>query len=172
MREELFGALQGTPVWVWPLLGFTLYLGIRALRLGNASLLRLAIVPTIFLAWDIHATLTTFEITYGTLAVWCAGLGLGLAAGLWAVKAINVEVDPETGLLCVPGSAQTLIVSLSVFALAYAMGYSRARWPDVMQNPIFIFAGLFLSGLFPGLLIGRLAGFAKVYFSASREMAV
>jgi fucose permease len=65
-----------TPLWVWVLLAFLLYLGIRALRPGTAPLWRIAILPALFA--ELRYWLTEMVLS-GTLT----GMFVGRFVGLW-----------------------------------------------------------------------------------------
>ncbi len=45
--------VANTPIWVWVLLAYLLFIGIRALRPSTAPLWRIAILPMVFFVWGL-----------------------------------------------------------------------------------------------------------------------
>lgn len=54
MMETLPQILTHTPVWVWILFVFLITRGIKARQPATVTLEKLAIIPAIFLIWDIY----------------------------------------------------------------------------------------------------------------------
>ena len=52
-----------TPPWVWVLLAFLLFLGIRALQPSTAPLWRIAILPTVFCVWGVSGLFSLHKPT-------------------------------------------------------------------------------------------------------------
>lgn len=163
MVYEIFAAIRGAPVWVWPLFAFLVYLGVRGLKPGRASLLRLAILPLVFLILSIHSLITRFGVSTATLVVWLPCLGVGAALGLWLTARLNAVADRARGVVRTPGSVIPLAVTLVIFVMEYTMGYTAARWPEMVADPRYVTISLALSGLLVGVLLGRFAGFVRVY---------
>ena len=66
--------ISNTPVWVWALLVFLVSRGIAAMRPGETSLTKLAIVPALFTAWG----------------AWSLGHRFGSSWEAWGVPLIMV----------------------------------------------------------------------------------
>ena len=54
MTETISGILTHTPVWVYVLLVFLISRGIKARKPATVALEKLAIIPAIFLIWDLY----------------------------------------------------------------------------------------------------------------------
>jgi hypothetical protein len=67
MFEFLIGVVTHTPVWVWVLFIFLISRGIKARRPATVTLERLAIIPGIFLIWDIYDLIVYRTLTPGLL---------------------------------------------------------------------------------------------------------
>lgn len=165
MIDEIVGALRGTPVWVWPLLGFLIYLGIRALKPATVSLWQLAILPAVFLIWGLHSVATNASLDVATGSLWLVGLLAGFGCGVWLTTRSKASADRPAGTLAIPGSAIPLIVTVVIFALEYTLGYMAGRWPEMTGDPVYNLFGFGLSGALAGLLIGRFAGFVRIYLA-------
>ncbi len=81
MFEFLFGVVTHTPAWVWVLFIFLISRGIKARRPATVNAGRLAIIPAIFLIWDIYDLVVYRTLTPGTVALWTAGILAGAALG-------------------------------------------------------------------------------------------
>ena len=77
MFEFLIGVVTRTPVWVWVLFIFLISRGLKARRPATVTLERLAIIPGIFLIWDIYDLIVYRTLTPGTVALWTAGIFAG-----------------------------------------------------------------------------------------------
>lgn len=82
MFEFLIGVVTHTPVWVWVLFIFLISRGIKARRPATVTLERLAIIPGIFLIWDIYDLIVYRTLTPGTVALWTAGILAGAALAI------------------------------------------------------------------------------------------
>lgn len=58
MAEFVVNMLKNTPVWVYLLFAFLLYRGIKARTPATVTLEKLALIPAIFLVWDIYDLIT------------------------------------------------------------------------------------------------------------------
>lgn len=65
MFEFLIGVVTHTPVWVWVLFIFLISRGLKARRPATVTLERLAIIPAIFLIWDIYDLVVYRTLTPG-----------------------------------------------------------------------------------------------------------
>ena len=82
MFEFLIGVVTHTPVWVWVLFIFLISRGLKARRPATVTLERLAIIPGIFLIWDIYDLIVYRTLTPGTVALWTAGILAGAALAI------------------------------------------------------------------------------------------
>ena len=98
MFEFLIGVVTHTPAWVWVLFIFLISRGIKARRPATVTLERLAIIPAIFLVWDIYDLVLYRTLTPATVALWTAGIFAGAALGYLLIKrAVITRADaPRT----------------------------------------------------------------------------
>ncbi|HCT25716.1 MAG TPA: DUF1453 domain-containing protein, partial [Stenotrophomonas sp.] len=68
-----------TPVWVWLLLAFLITRGIAAMKPGETSLQKLAIVPALFAAWGAWSISHRFGASLTAWSEWLAGIAMGAA---------------------------------------------------------------------------------------------
>lgn len=99
MFEFLFGVVTHTPAWVWVLFIFLISRGIKARRSATVTLERLAIIPAIFLIWDIYDLVVYRTLTPGTVALWTAGILAGAALGYILIRqAVITRADAPRSL--------------------------------------------------------------------------
>lgn len=144
-----------TPIWVWGLLVYILYVGIKALRDRDVLLYKLYIIPVLFLVlrWDAFS-LSEF-ITY--LVALVAGVSLGYS--LTHQRPGEVLVDSK--IVCLKGSYTTLLMLLVFFVIKYTFGFWKATQSVMFEQYAYI--GAFISVLFPGFFLGRAIYYTQLY---------
>lgn len=83
MFEFLIGILTHTPVWVWVLFIFLVSRGLNARKPATVTLEKLAIIPAIFLIWDIYDLVVYRDLTRDGGPLGCGDCG-GRDAGVCA----------------------------------------------------------------------------------------
>lgn len=161
--------IAGTPIWVWLLLAFLLFIGIRALRPTTASFVRLAILPIVFLVWGLSGFATTYGYRPSGIAVWLVALLLGFVLGLFAAHSIEIRADKERGLIRLPGNALNLVLILIIFSTKYTLGVIAGIRPSITGEMLFMATDVGMSGWLTGLFAGRLFGLWRKYQAAPHE---
>ena len=161
-----------TPLWVWALFAFLLFIGVRALRPSTASFARLAILPLVFLVWGLSGFVTTYGFRPLGIAVWLAAGVIGFALGRVAVRAIAIQADKERGLIRLPGSAAPLVLILTIFATKYVLGVLSGIQPGISADPLYMAADVGVSGLLTGMFAGRIYGLRRKYQATPHEEIV
>ena len=161
--------ILNTPPWVWPLLAFLLFLGIRALRPRTASLWRIAILPTVFCAWGLYGLVSLHALTAQRILPWVAAMAVGISAGMLVAGLQPIRADKVRHLVRAPGGPLTLVLILSVFATKYAFGVLHATRSDLFAEPRFWLTELALSGVLTGMFAGRFVGLWRQYRAAPHE---
>jgi hypothetical protein len=165
----VLAVLKGTPVWVWALLVYLIYRGLKALRTSVTSLSKLAVIPTIFVIWG---TYTAFGGSPASLAVWLVSFVLGTAAGYLRTAAAPVRVDRERQLIELPGGPMTLIIILVMFGVQYTLNVTAALDPKVREAIWFMLVSVGCSGGAGGLFLGRFLGlYRKLQSAPHSELA-
>lgn len=162
----LVEAARQTPLWVWALLAFLWYRGLRALRGGTVTLPRLAILPALFALWGLHGVLTIFGGSASSLLVWLFSMALGAGMGLARARRTLIAADHEKGLIRLPGSAATLLLMLATFIAKYAAAALLVANPAVRGSFWFLLLDAGVSGFVAGMFAGRLLGLWQTYKAA------
>ena len=148
---SLFQIVANTPLWVWPLMVFVLWLGVQGLRPRIISWWRLAILPAVGLATSLGG------IAQSANPVWAAtGWALALLAFLplgWAFGQNRpVRLHPEDAKLG---------FGVSIFAVRYAMGVLFGVLPALRGEALWIYLSGAVGGMVAGIGIGWLANLLR-----------
>ena len=145
-----------TPLWVWPLMLFVLWLGWRGLRARVMSPARLAILPLISLGTSLVGVAQSLHSSLA-LAGWAVALLPALPVG-WAIgRRRAVRLRPEGHGLEVAGGWFTLVFGVSIFAVRYTLGVLSGIMPDLHAESLWIVLSGGIGGIVTGVGLGWLA---------------
>jgi hypothetical protein len=161
--------VANTPIWVWVLLAYLLFIGIRALRPGTAPLWRIAIMPVIFFVWGLFSLYQLHGLSLARVLPWALALVGGTAIGMAIANLQPIRADKMRHLVRMPGGPLTLILILLIFATKYEFGFLHATQPALFAEPRFWLAEIAISGVLAGMFIGRFAGLWRQYRAAPHE---
>jgi hypothetical protein len=161
--------IAGTPIWVWVLFAFLLFLGVRALRPATAPLWRVAILPSIFFVWGLYNLVTLYGLTVPRALPWAAALLGGILVGMLIAGRQPIRADKTRHLVCTSGGPLTLALILLIFSIKYVFGFLHATQPGTFVEPRFWLTELALSGVLTGMFIGRFVGLWRQYRAAPHE---
>ncbi len=157
---SFFQIVANTPLWVWPLMVFVLWLGLQGLRPRVIPVWRLAILPAVSLATSLGGIAQS-----ANPAGAAAGWGLALIAFLplgWAFGQDRpVRLRPEDGKLEMAGGWFALAFGVSIFAVRYAMGVLFGVLPALRAEPLWICLSGAVGGMVAGIGIGWLANLLR-----------
>lgn len=163
------GIVANTPVWVWALLAFLLFIGLRGLRPTTASFGRLLILPVVFLVWGLSGFATTYGLRPVGIVVWFVALAVGVGLGLLLARSIEIKTDKQRGLIRLPGNALNLVLILIIFATKYTLGVMAGMRPSITGELLYMATDVGVSGLLTGMFAGRLFGLWPKYQAAPHE---
>jgi hypothetical protein len=154
-----------TPVWVFPLFAYLVWLGIKATRPRTVTIWRSLIVPAVFIIWGLSRLLSRQQDVMWPLVSWFAAAAVLLVVGLLTARPI--ELDHNTGEIKRPGSWVPLIRNVTVFALQYTVAVIAAVDPhDATTAAI---AGRAISGGTTGYFLGRTIALLRQYWKQRKE---
>jgi hypothetical protein len=152
---SLLQIVANTPLWVWPLMTFVLWLGWRGLRPRTVPLWRPTILPFVGLSTSLAGIAQSAQ---PGLAF--AGWGVALLAALPLGVAIGhrraVRLRPEDGRLEIGGGWFALAFGISIFAVRYVLGVLFSVLPGLRAEPLWICLSGGVGGLVAGIGIGWL----------------
>jgi uncharacterized membrane protein len=142
-----------TPVWVWPLLLYLLYIGWSRTRDRVVAPARLFVMPAAIAGLALY-NLVSLEPSFSTLVGFACGAAAGALAG-HAVGRRRLAELREDGMLKTKGDWMPLVLIVAIFAVHYARGVALALQPALAQDAAFLLAGAMLSGLFAAMMVAR-----------------
>jgi len=157
--------LTHTPIWVFPLFAYLVWLGIKARRPRTVTIWRSLIVPAVFIVWGLSRLVSRQQDVMWPLLSWGTAAALLLVVGL--ATAQPFELDHTTGEIKRPGSWVPLIRNVTVFALQYTVAVIAAVDPHDATTVAII--GRAISGGTTGYFLGRTVALLRQYFRQRRE---
>ncbi len=149
-------ALQGTPLWVYLVFFYLVWIGFRARKEHSAPIGKLVTVPLFFLLWGLWNLYERNLLLHNFSLLFIVGLFLGSLVSAKLFQPLILSVDRDTKSIRVKGSWQLLISLLIVFAGKYALGVSIGFSPELLKEEGFQILYISAQGLLSGLFIGRL----------------
>ena len=142
-----------TPLWVWPLLAYSLVAGWRMTRDRTVAPWRVSIMPAIVTAFAV-ANLVTVANSLAGMAGFAVGTALGGMAG-YAIPPRRQARMLDDGRLALAGDWLPLLLLIGIFAARYAQGAALAIEPGFGDNGLFAFAGAAAPAFFAMLMVVR-----------------
>ncbi|QTF08899.1 hypothetical protein HC231_14040 [Brenneria izadpanahii] len=153
--ENYLIIIRHTPSWVWILLAYLIYAGIKARQPRQQSLRRLLVLPIIFLCWGLSSILHNLTMTEVAVAGFVLALIIGLALGWMLGKNAGVY---RADIQCFEraGSSVPLVLMLLTFCLRFYFSVQLAWFPALADSAVFCA----LSGAVGGITGGIFSGIA------------
>ncbi len=158
--------LLHTPVWVYLLLAYLAYQGVRALGPQTLTVRRMLAVPVLFVLIGL-ANLLAVRAGPSALLVWLAALLLATPLGMLTSPRL-LAVDAEAGLVRRTGSVAPLVRNVGVFLVQYVVAVAAALHPVGQQHALLLMLGRAVSGATAGYFIGWVLAFRGQYRTAPR----
>lgn len=154
MMAYVFGIVSHTPWYVYLILAYLIFVGVKSLKGGEVSLIKLAIIPVIFVWMSIDEFLRTANFSTGSFIIWLIGIVIGAYLLGWKpYKALGIKVDKKTKELVIPGNWLTLILLIVTFVVKYAIAVALSIDPSISGMTMYVL--LLVSGIFTGAFVGR-----------------
>ncbi len=124
--------IDGTPKWVFLLLGYLLWQASKRLRPNARSLYRIMITPGLFILWGLVGLSERPGGVAELLACWTAGALLGGLLGV--ATPMEIRVDSQRRLVWMPGSIIPLLRVVLIFGAHYALNVAAALRPTERED--------------------------------------
>lgn len=145
--DPLYDMIDGTPLWVWLVLCYLLFVGIRDLKTNIVYLPKLFIIPVLFLVIQ-------YKLFFSSNAAIFISIILStMLLSFLAHTQRSVEILKQAKAVKLPGSAFMLLTLIFVFALKYFFGYLKTTAPDLADRYSII--NIIISGILSGYFLGR-----------------
>lgn len=152
-----------TPLWVWALLAFLIYRGIRAAVDREIPFGRIFIIPLVMLGLSLQGIASTFA---ASLAVMLAWLASAIVAGALAWQFFGqgtIVAYPARRAIFQRGSWAPLVLMMGIFFTKYVVAVMLVLNPAYAQHTGFALAICGLYGVFNGIFIGNLLRTISIY---------
>lgn len=143
-----------TPYWVWAVLAYLVFVGVRGLRPTVRRIAILPLVPSGFLAWSAWTYLVGAR-SAGAAGVWVVAILAGAGLGWRWMRTVVPAPGPSAGTILLPGTPVTLVVMMVIFLCNYAVGVISAVAPAHLGDPSIRFGLPLVAGFCCGLFNGR-----------------
>lgn len=143
--------IEGAPIWVWPVLAFLVWFGLRATRERETPAWPLYVMPLVgILSVNAVAGLAPPP---GFWAVFVVAYVLGVGGG-FRYQGARV-LAKQDGQVRLAGEWLTFTVLMVVFWMNFAGGVTEAVAPEVYAGSTFKLAFILVAGLAAGSFCGR-----------------
>lgn len=160
--EKIWDVVSGAPWWVYALLVYLVFIGIKSLRPRTIPIKRVILLPLVFVAWSFYSLYLKLVLGHMSLiGIWVVFLGLGVYLGAIEVRGWKITKDRHKREVTIPGNPSTLILILLIFILKFFWGYFSATHTSISYW--IYFWDTLTSSLIAGFFIGRAAIFFKRY---------
>jgi hypothetical protein len=157
-----------TPPWVWILLAYLVWQGIKAMQPRTTAIGRALIVPAIFIVWGLSRLGFGQQGNVWPLVAWIAAALVLMPVGVLTPRPF--EVEQATGRIIRPASIYPLIRNLTVFGLQYAVAVLAAIHVD--DHGVASIAGRAVSGAMSGYFIGSTIALLREYWRKRHQSDV
>ncbi|MCL2898644.1 DUF6622 family protein [Brenneria tiliae] len=165
--ENYLLIIRHTPSWVWIVLAYLLYAGMKARRPRQQSLSRLLVLPLVFLCWGVAALFHTLAMVEAAAGGFLLALIIGLGLGWRLGKNAGVYRE-EIRRFERAGSSVPLALMLLTFGLRFYFSMQLARFPELANSVLFCT----LSGAAGGITAGIFCGISIRLLNQMRNVQV
>lgn len=152
--ETLGYFLKGTPWYVYLIVVYLVFVGVKSVRGGVVSIKKMFFIPIIFVWMSIDEIVVRLHFAPLYVLVGVSGLILGAILGAWQYHMLQIRVDQKKKLLEIEGSLFAAFLILVTFIVKYYVGYSFAINNHMSDE--YVCTLLILSSAFTGAFVGRL----------------
>ena len=160
--------LSHTPLWVWPLILYGLFVGWNRSRARIVAPQRLFIMPALITGLALYNLVSSGISASGLLGFACGAVA-GALTGMAVARRRPARMLAD-GRLALQGDWVPLVLVVAIVVIRYARGVALGLDPALTQVPGFILASALLSGFFAAMMIARTIGVLPPgFFRAARK---
>ncbi|MET0225800.1 MAG: DUF6622 family protein [Dokdonella sp.] len=154
--------LRHTPVWVYLLFAYLVWMGLKRLQPSLRDVRRVYIVPAVFIVWGLAGLVQRADQLPHAGWSWLLGAALGAALGVSLQQ--RIAVDRLRGRVLQPASVMPLLRNLAIFGSHYLLNVAAAIHPR--DSADYLAWDVIVSGLSAGYFCGWAVRFALAYRAA------
>lgn len=148
--------LSHTPLWVWPLILYGLFIGWSRTRDRVVSPSRLLVLPALVSGLALYNLVASGISASGLLGFACGAVA-GAFAGMAMARRRPASLLAD-GRLALQGDWLPLALIVAIIVIRYAKGIALGMDPALAQETGFALANAVSSGLFAAMMIARSIG--------------
>jgi len=164
--------IYSTPIYVWAILGFLAFRGIKSSVDRELTVRAVVIIPLVMLALSIQGILSGFGADPLVLAAWLVTMTAAAAVSWNMVSDKNVRILADRGTVFYRGSWGPLVMMMAIFVMKYIVNVALHVNPALHTNMQFALISTALFGLFNGLFLGKMLRVLIMYKQAMSEKSV
>ena len=147
--------INHTPIWVWAIFVFLLWLGFKQSLPSTPGLKRITLIPLAMLGLSLYGLVSVFGSAGVLLLAW--GCSAVFAATLIAQQPVQqgTQYNPWTQRFELPGSWVPLVLMMGIFTTKYGVGITAVMRPDVLHSAAFSYSICTVYGVCSGVFAGR-----------------
>ncbi|MBU2319328.1 MAG: hypothetical protein KJ609_12330, partial [Gammaproteobacteria bacterium] len=111
-----------TPIWVWLLLSFLLYLGVKQSRDRKVPKNKAFILPIVMIVFSLHGVISSFGGVFDSLLFWSVSFIATLLIGVLIFPSQQTRFDESIQCYFIKGSWRPLFLILGIFTIKYTVG--------------------------------------------------
>jgi hypothetical protein len=158
----VFEILRHTPVWVYALFAYLVWMGLKRLQPSVRDARRVYVVPAVFIVWGLSGLAQHADAIPHAGWNWLVGAVLGAALG--AMLHQRMQVDRLHRRVLQPASVVPLLRNLAIFGSHYLLNVAAAIHPR--DSAAYLGWDVIVSGLSAGYFIGWAIRFGLAYRSS------
>lgn len=155
----LFQIVVHTPLWVWPLMLFVLWLGWRGLQPRTLPAARLAVLPLVGVGTSVAGIAQSMQPGLAFLG-WSVALLVALPVGYLIGSRRAVRPLGE-GRIEIAGGWFVLVFAISIFAVRYTLGVLFGIMPALRAEAFWIVLAGAVGGIVTGIGVGWIANLLR-----------
>lgn len=159
--------LTHTPLWVWAIFAFVLFMAYQRTRDRVVQVWRLLLFPAIMILVAVSGMIGA---GLGGLPAILAGLVIGGVTG-WLMEREGATRRLAGGRLWLRGEWWSLVQVALILAVRYATAVIAAAYPALAADPVVHLTTLFASSLLSAMVLGRTLARLRVFFTTAPAAA-
>ena len=163
----IFAILTHTPIWVWALFAFVLFMGFQRTRDRIVQLWRMLLFPAVMIVLAVSGMIGAGINALPAIAV---GLIIGGVGG-WLLERDGATRRLADGRLWLRGEWWSFIQIVLIIGFRYSAAVIGAMNPVLAADPVFHLGTLFVSSLLSAMILGRTLARLRVYFTSAPATA-
>jgi hypothetical protein len=156
--NNIIKIIATTPLYVWAILAYLLFVGIKAMRNHIVYLPKFFIIPAVLIGLKYKVFFSENNIIYIGFML------LGLSVGFITAQKTVIKIFRELKSIELPGNYSTIIILITFFLIKYIFGYLEATNRELVN--LYLYIENSISGILAGYFLGRSVCYVYRFYKA------